>query len=327
MSTRHEYILIATGLLGFAAPLQAQQTTILSYTCDLGGAPAQLTAEVQAVTPAGVFMDPSSGQFGGAISTGEVNYYYQGSLVSATARYSFTGENGFADFVDLVNNERFRAQMIVQGSQLLMVVNPHGPGPVQYLCQQSNGGAQQGGVRQQSARLPKQPARGVALDQLMAYVREDLRVPATSQLHGGQMHGPTPNKIPGGQVVTTKGLVELLEKHPVPFVLVDALGGSEMLPEALPAVWAAAAGSFNDPTQQQLGHWLQQQTNGRKDVAVIFYCLSRECWLSYNASLRAIHAGYTNVLWYRGGLEAWKQAGLPTQASMRGSQGLTSFTN
>jgi Zn-dependent alcohol dehydrogenase len=148
MRTR-QYILIVTGILGFAGPLQAQQTTILNYTCDLGGAPAQLTAEVQAVTPAGVFVDPGSGQFGGAISTGEVNYYYQGTLVSATARYSFTGENGFADFVDLVNNERFRVQMIVQGSQLLMVINPHGPGPVQYLCQRSDSRSpQQAGVPQ-----------------------------------------------------------------------------------------------------------------------------------------------------------------------------------
>src|SRR5262249_14167344 len=40
--------------------------------------------------------------------------------------------------------------------------------------------------------------------------------------------------------------------------------------------------------------------------------LSPECWMSYNGALRAIHAGYTNVLWYRGGIEAWKMAGLPT---------------
>ncbi len=47
--------------------------------------------------------------------------------------------------------------------------------------------------------------------------------------------------------------------------------------------------------------------------------LSRECWVSYNAALRAINAGYTNVLWYRGGIEAWKAAGLPTLAPGRGA--------
>ena len=33
--------------------------------------------------------------------------------------------------------------------------------------------------------------------------------------------------------------------------------------------------------------------------------------MSYNAALRAIHAGYGNVHWYRGGLEAWQRAGQP----------------
>ena len=32
---------------------------------------------------------------------------------------------------------------------------------------------------------------------------------------------------------------------------------------------------------------------------------------SYNAALRARDAGYTNVYWYRGGLELWSVAGLP----------------
>ena len=64
---------------------------------------------------------------------------------------------------------------------------------------------------------------------------------------------------------------------------------------------------------------LAQQTQGRKGVALVFYCQSRECWMSYNAALRAIHAGYTNVLWYRGGIEAWKFAGMPTQQGAAGS--------
>jgi PQQ-dependent catabolism-associated CXXCW motif protein len=307
--------------VGLAGPIYAQRPTItVTFNCNLEGAPARLTAQVQAVTPAGVWIDPDLGKFAGAISTGEVNYYYGGSLVSATARYSFTGTNSYADFVDLIKNERFRVQMILQVPQLLMVVNPQGPGPVQYLCQLSNGGAPQlGGVPQQPERSRgtlQQPGRGADLDRMMTIEREDLGVPATRQLHNGEMHGPTPNSIPGGQVVTTKGLVELVQKHPVPFVLIDALGSGEMLPDAVPAAWASKAGSFSDQTQQQLVQLLQQQTKGNKDEVLVFYCLSRECWMSYNAALRAINAGYTNVLWYRGGIEAWKQAGLPTAESL-----------
>jgi PQQ-dependent catabolism-associated CXXCW motif protein len=314
------YALSLMAAVGLAGPIHASTITTVNFNCNIEGAPARLTAQVEAVNPAAVFMDPNSGKFGGVVSPGETNYYYGGTLVSATARYSFTGTNGYADFVDLIRNERFRVQMILRGQQLLMVVNPQGPGPVQYLCQQSNGGAPQfGGVPQQpqgGGGAPQQPGRGADLDQMMTIERADLGVPATRQLHNGEMHGPTPNSIPGGQVVTTKGLVELVQKHPVPFVLIDALGGAEMLPEAVPAAWASKPGSFSDQTQQQLVQLLQQQTKGNKGEVLVFYCLSRECWMSYNAALRAINAGYTNVLWYRGGIQAWKQAGLPTAQSL-----------
>jgi hypothetical protein len=118
-----------------ANPAQSAQVTVVNYVCDIEGAQAQLTAQVQAVSPAGVFLD-SSGLFAGSIPTNEVNYYYQGTLVSATGgRYSFQGENQFADFVDLNTNDRFRVQFIVQGPILQMIINPQGPGPVQYFCQ------------------------------------------------------------------------------------------------------------------------------------------------------------------------------------------------
>jgi len=114
----------------------AAQTTVVGYACNIEGAPAQLTAQVQAVNSAGVFMDGGGG-FGGSIATGDVNYYYQGTLVSATGRYSFTGENAYADFVDLNTNDRFRVQMNAQGQYLQLIINPQGPGPVQYMCQRN----------------------------------------------------------------------------------------------------------------------------------------------------------------------------------------------
>jgi rhodanese-related sulfurtransferase len=33
-----------------------------------------------------------------------------------------------------------------------------------------------------------------------------------------------------------------------------------------------------------------------------------KCWLSYNACLHAIEAGYKDVIWYRGGTDAWDEA-------------------
>jgi len=324
---------IAGGLLslvGLVSQAQGQQTTVVSYACNIEGAPAQLTAQVQVVRPASIYMDPG-GKFGGAIDTGEEHYYYQGMLSSAASRYTFTGEDQFADFVDLASNERFRVQFVVQGPQLLMIVNPFGPGPVRYLCQQADGSAAMSGGRalqpghagqRGGGPDPGPPAQGsatsgVSLDPLMQAERQDLGVPPTRQLHDGAMHGPTPASIPGGQVITTKGLVELVRRPPVPFFMFDALEGPEALPNAVPAAWAAQPGSLDDAVQQRFVMLLQQRTNGNKEMPLVFYCLSRECWMSYNAALRAIGAGYTNVLWYRGGLEAWKSAGLATQRTQQ----------
>ena len=166
-----------------------------------------------------------------------------------------------------------------------------------------------------------QPAAqaGANLDQMMPMERQDSGVPPTRQLHAGAMHGPTPASIPGGQVITTKGLVALVQGWQAPYVVFDVLGQSEVLPNAVPAAWLSQPGTFDDAVQQKASQMLAQQTQGRKGVALVFYCLSRECWMSYNAALRAIHAGYTNVLWYRGGIEAWKFAGLPTQQGAAGS--------
>lgn len=97
-----------------------------------------------------------------------------------------------------------------------------------------------------------------------------------------------------------------------PYLLFDVLGGEQTLLGAIPAANAAQPGSFADQTQQGFGQFLQQVTSGRQDVPLIFYCASTQCWMSYNAALRAANLGYRNVLWYRGGLEAWSYAGLPT---------------
>jgi PQQ-dependent catabolism-associated CXXCW motif protein len=158
---------------------------------------------------------------------------------------------------------------------------------------------------------------GVNLDQLMQMERQDYGVQPVKQLHTGAMHGPTPASIPGGQVITTKGLVALVQGRQAPYMLFDVLGGPQTLPGAIPAAILAQPGSFNDQISQQFGQNLQQATGGRKDAQLIFYCQSTQCWMSYNAALRAINLGYTNVLWYRGGIEAWQQAGLPTQPAQQ----------
>lgn len=163
------------------------------------------------------------------------------------------------------------------------------------------------------------PGSNPQLDQLAQMELQDFGVPATGQLHTGQMHGKTPASIPGGQVITTKELLTWVANER-PFMLFDVLYGAEMLPGAIDAVIAANPGSYGDEISQQMAQYLQQALGGDKSVPLVFYCLSIDCWMSYNAALRAINLGYTNVKWYRGGIEAWKTAGMPVQQRSQAGQ-------
>ena len=98
-----------------------------------------------------------------------------------------------------------------------------------------------------------------------------------------------------------------MQRRRIPHVLIDVLGAPDMLPNAIPAAWLSQPGSFTDEVQQRGAAMLMQATQGRKDVPLVFYCQSPQCWMSYNAALRAINAGFTNVLWYRGGVESWRR--------------------
>lgn len=182
-------------------------------------------------------------------------------------------------------------------------------------------GQQQPQQQPYSPSAQMQPGAGNAsnLDQLEAWERQDAGVQASNQLHTGAMHGPTPNQIPGGQVITTKGLLPLIQGGTgVPVLVLDVLGNPQMqLPNAAPAAFAAQAGDFNDTVQQQFGQMLMQLTQGNKQIPIVTYCQGPQCWMSYNAALRAIALGYRNVLWYRGGLEAWQQ-GMSQMAGVGG---------
>ena len=180
-----------------------------------------------------------------------------------------------------------------------MQMQPQMQPPMQQPMQPGVQGGMQGG--------------GPSADQLSAWERRDMGVPPSQSLHEGAPHGPTPTQIPGGQVITTRGLAPLLQQQQqgLQVFVFDVLGSGQSLPNAIPLAWAAQPGSFNDQTQQRLDQTLRQVTRGQADAPLVFYCMSAECWMSYNAALRAIKLGYRNVLWYRGGIEAWSSAGLP----------------
>ena len=48
-----------------------------------------------------------------------------------------------------------------------------------------------------------------------------------------------------------------------------------------------------------------------KDEPIIFYCNGAECKRSAKACEKAVQWGWTNVMWFRGGISEWKANNLP----------------
>jgi PQQ-dependent catabolism-associated CXXCW motif protein len=140
----------------------------------------------------------------------------------------------------------------------------------------------------------------------------DHGVPPQAELRRGDYDAPTPLAVPGARTVTTAELRRLLQRSDAARpVLVDVLGGEGHA--SLPgAAWLPGAGrgeAFDDGLQARLAQALAVLTGDDRARALVFFCAGPRCWLSYNAALRAVRMGYTNVLWYRGGIEAWGAGG------------------
>lgn len=148
--------------------------------------------------------------------------------------------------------------------------------------------------------------------QLEGFETRDFGVPPQQNLRNGQFHAPTPTAIPGASVVTTQALAQAMQSG-MQMLIIDVLGGTYGLPNSFTAPDLASPGSFNDRTQQRANQWLRQISGGNKSIPIVVYCSDPFCWLSYNGALRVRAAGFDNVYWYRGGLQAWQMAGLPLQ--------------
>jgi rhodanese-related sulfurtransferase len=146
--------------------------------------------------------------------------------------------------------------------------------------------------------------------QITAFELRDFGVPPIAQLWPGPFAAPTPTSLPGGYLVTTEQLANAINQG-MALVLVDVYGATYDIPGSFVATPMGGPGTFFDAVQQQTVAWLFQITGGNPAQALVFYCSDPGCWLGYNAALRAVAAGYTNVYWYRGGLQAWQMSGLP----------------
>jgi len=163
-----------------------------------------------------------------------------------------------------------------------------------------------------------------ARDLLMALPAPEARAVAAENAEPGaevpwtyrktDVRSPAPVGIEGVRRVDTAELVRLLVQPRRP-LLVD-VGGPEaqMLPGALHFVHGGLAlrdiAAENAYEQRFLA--MLRAAGAQFGSEIVFYGADSSSWTSVNAAMRAQRNGYTRVHWYRGGLAAWQQAGLPT---------------
>jgi PQQ-dependent catabolism-associated CXXCW motif protein len=136
---------------------------------------------------------------------------------------------------------------------------------------------------------------------------------------------PTPETVPGGVLIDTEAAYKLWKAGGA--IWVDVLPVPRR-PENLPphALWMpvprrnipgslwlpdVGRGALNPQLEAYFRTHLDEATDGINGRPIVFYCLA-DCWMSWNATKRAASWGYTQLYWYRDGIDAWEAAGLPT---------------
>ena len=148
-----------------------------------------------------------------------------------------------------------------------------------------------------------------------AHEARDWGIAPLESIKSTPYHGETPTSVPGASTITTGELVALIKDTSAPPpVLVDVWDrrDHQTIPGAIWGKKAGLAGFNGKKAMKRLEKQLNESTGSDKSRPVVFFCASAQCWLSYNASLRALEKGYQNVNWYRGGMHSWSAAELPT---------------
>lgn len=155
-------------------------------------------------------------------------------------------------------------------------------------------------------------------------IADDPAVPATSFAQEDRDFGarptryievPNPSKplpltVPGVATVTTLELKDMIAKDRE-LVLVDAYSDANHM--TIPGAWwrpdlgTVRPGAF---PLAEMAKVMQEVTQRNYERPIVVFERSASWgWYGYNAALRLVGMGYTNVYWYRGGIDAWFDAG------------------
>lgn len=129
--------------------------------------------------------------------------------------------------------------------------------------------------------------------------------------HAAGQKAETPLEISGGFVVTAEEVRLLIEQGDS--YLADCRSpfnyGKGHLPSARSLEYQLNyhKDSSGNPTEEQRIN-LDSLPDNKKNI-LIFYSHGTTGWKSYRAAEAAVAAGYTQVHWFRGGVQAWQATG------------------
>jgi adenylate cyclase len=121
----------------------------------------------------------------------------------------------------------------------------------------------------------------------------------------------TPTSVPGAMTIRTAELVSLLSRlKPIIIdVALDSWGRS--IPDAVGLQGTGHGTSFSEKVQNRFSRKMHTLTKGDLSAPIVVFCVNSERFTGYNLALRLVALGYTQVYWYRGGVEAWQVNDLP----------------
>jgi adenylate cyclase len=157
---------------------------------------------------------------------------------------------------------------------------------------------------------------GLALAGLRDHVAEnaDPGLPITTGLRSTNLNAPTPLGAPGISIVRTAELSALMRGGDDALPLVLSTECSDCLditiPGAVTVPRAYLRGPLDGDKRQALKTWVDRLLGGNQPRRLVTASWNAERWHARNLAMELATLGYTNVSWYRGGLEAWDLAGL-----------------
>ena len=112
----------------------------------------------------------------------------------------------------------------------------------------------------------------------------------------------SPETIEGTLRIEAEGLIKLVNQNETQ-VIIDSRISSDRKLGYIP-------GSISLPDTETSCESLARSIPEKSDP-VVFYCNGPSCRRSDNAVVIAAGCGYTNIYWFRGGIEAWRANNYP----------------